>query len=76
MIKDAQRYLPLLKGIENKQSLFEVRTVLREYEVNDGRPILFKKDYGIKGFHVVMGGKIDNVYDILEGIEEYTQQDY
>ena len=36
----------------------------------------FKKDYGIKGFHVVMGGKIDNVYDILEGIEEYTQQDY
>ncbi|MEA1997425.1 MAG: amino acid oxidase, partial [Gemmatimonadota bacterium] len=32
------------------------------------RPILFKQDHGIRNFSTVMGGKIDNIYDVLEMI--------
>jgi hypothetical protein len=35
--------------------------VLLASEDSDSRPILFRRDYGgLKGFHVAMGGKIDN----------------
>ena len=66
MQKDASRYLPILNDCEYISSLWEVKTVLPSSEISDSRPILFKQDYGIKGFHCVMGGKIDNVYDIIE----------
>lgn len=69
MVKDAQRYMPILSKIKLKETLFEIRTVLQSKEANDGRPILFRKDFGIKGFNIVMGGKIDNVYDILRVIK-------
>lgn len=72
MIKDAARFIPELKRAEYADSLYEIRTVLAEYEVNDARPILFKKDYGIPGFHIVMGGKLDNIYDILEEIKHLS----
>lgn len=69
MKKDAIRYVPLLKDIEFQKSLFEIKTVLMQNEGNDGRPILFRKDHGIKNFHVVMGGKIDNIYDVMYKLE-------
>lgn len=65
MIKDASRYMPLLSESEYDSSLWEVKTLMPNTELNDARPILFKKNYGIKGFHSVLGGKIDNVYDVL-----------
>lgn len=67
--RDLQRYMPCLKDIKHKGSLYEVKTVLLQNEAGDGRPILYKKDYGLSNFHVVMGGKIDNIYDILEEID-------
>jgi hypothetical protein len=70
MIKDAQRYIPLLKDLKYKGSLYEVKTVLMINELSDARPILFKKDYRMDNFYVVMGGKIDNVYDILSRMEK------
>lgn len=69
MIYDAQRYIPALAECSYKESIWEVKTVLPASEANDSRPILFKKDYGIKGLHCVMGGKIDNVYDAVTMIE-------
>ena len=69
MIKDAARYLPILSGVRRESSLYEVRTVLQKDEINDGRPILYKRNYDIPGLNV-MGGKIDNIYDILEKIEK------
>ena len=44
--------------------------MLPRSETNDSRPILFMPNYGLKGFHNVMGGKIDNVYDVIEVIEK------
>lgn len=70
MIKDAQRFVPALQEAKQKDSLFEVKTVLLQNESDDGRPILFRKDYGFKNFSVIMGGKIDNIYDILEAFRQ------
>ncbi len=68
MLKDAVRYLPVIAQTQYQRSLFEVKTVLTATERNDGRPILFRRDYGFPGFHVVLGGKIDNIYDIGQAI--------
>lgn len=69
MIHDAVRYLPALKEAKYKSSLFTVKTVLPQHERDDGRPILYRKDYGYKNFSVVLGGKIDNIYDIFEAMK-------
>ena len=66
MIKDAARYMPCISRAIYKDSLWEVKTVLPKNESNDGRPILYKKDWGLEGFDCVMGGKIDNVFDMLD----------
>jgi len=66
MIRDAQRYLPCLGKSRYVDSLFEVKTVLVKNEADDGRPILFRQNHGIKNFSIIMGGKIDNIYDILQ----------
>lgn len=71
MQKDGQKYLPSLRQCVYQDSLFEIKTVLQANEADDGRPILFRKDYGgMKNFYVVMGGKIDNIYDIFEKIDQ------
>jgi glycine/D-amino acid oxidase-like deaminating enzyme len=66
MIRDAARYLPALAACEYRDSLWDVKTVLPRSETDDSRPILFRPDHGIPNYHVVMGGKIDNVYDIAD----------
>ncbi len=66
MQKDAIRYIPDLRDLKHITSLYEVKTVLQQNEINDGRPILFRRDYGLKNFSVVMGGKIDNIYDTFD----------
>ena len=70
MLHDATRYIPCLKDCVYLDSLWEVKTVLPRSEVNDSRPILCQFNHGLKGFHCVMGGKIDNVYDAVEAIEK------
>jgi glycine/D-amino acid oxidase-like deaminating enzyme len=69
MLKDAQRYLPALHDARYVSSHFELKTVLLQNEVDDGRPILCRQDYGIKGLNVVLGAKIDNIYDIIQSLE-------
>ena len=68
MKKDAVRYLPLLEECQYKRSLWEVKTLLPRSESDDSRPILFRAHHGLRGFHCIMGGKIDNVYDAIEAI--------
>ena len=61
---DARRYLPALSGLRHLRSLWEVKTVLPQSEHNDSRPILFKRSARLPGLVSVMGGKLDNVYDL------------
>ncbi len=70
MIRDAARFLPVLKEARQQGSIFEIKTVLTRNEIDDGRPILFSQDHGMPGLHVIMGGKIDNIYDIIDGLAE------
>jgi hypothetical protein len=65
MKKDASRYMPIVNEFEYCESLWEVKTVLPASKKDDSRPIFFKFDHGLKGFHCVMGGKIDNIYDAI-----------
>jgi glycine/D-amino acid oxidase-like deaminating enzyme len=66
MVRDAARFLPALSDCRHRDSLWEVKTVLPRSEGDDSRPILFRHDHGIPNYHVVMGGKIDNVYDVAD----------
>lgn len=72
MILDAQRYLPSLQECRYVESLWEVKTVLPQSEVDDSRPILFKQSEEIPGLTSIMGGKIDNIYDVKERLAEVT----
>jgi glycine/D-amino acid oxidase-like deaminating enzyme len=74
MVKDAQRYLPILKECQYMDSLWEVKTVLPSSEVDDSRPILFRQDHGLKNLTCILGGKIDNIYDMLDEMEALRTQ--
>ena len=69
MIRDVARYLPSVLYAKYVESLFEVKTVLQKNESDDGRPIFFEKHIELPGCYSVLGGKIDNIYDVLEKIE-------
>ena len=69
MIHDAQRYLPSIGKSKYIGSIWEVKTVLPLSEVDDSRPILFRKNAGLRNFHTIMGGKIDNIYDVAYEID-------
>jgi len=73
MVRDAMRYLPALGRARYEDSLWEVKTVLPQSEVDDSRPILFKKDHGLKNLFCIMGGKIDNIYDAIDEFVEATR---
>lgn len=66
MIKDAARFVPALAGCRHHDSIWEVKTVLPKSEVDDSRPVLWRRDCGLPNLTCLMGGKIDNIYDIIE----------
>lgn len=70
MIRDVARYLPSVLEAKYVESLFEVKTILVKNEGDDGRPILFEKHQELPGCYTVLGGKIDNIYDVLERLDE------
>jgi glycine/D-amino acid oxidase-like deaminating enzyme len=74
MVRDAARYLPMLAACRYEDSLWEVKTVLPRSEVDDSRPILFKRDHGLANLHCVLGAKIDNVFDLLDELEQVPRQ--
>lgn len=69
MRRDAARYMPAAGECQYKDSLWEVKTILPSSEIDDSRPILFKPNYHYKNYHCIMGGKIDNVYDVIAAIK-------
>lgn len=66
MKMDAQRYMPSLAGLKIKKSLFEIKTVLVKNEEDDGRPILFQRSPYPGRVVSILGGKIDNIYDLFD----------
>jgi glycine/D-amino acid oxidase-like deaminating enzyme len=72
MIRDAARYLPAIADVRYVESLFEVKTVLTKNESDDGRPILFERHRTLPNCYSILGGKIDNIYDVLEKLDAET----
>ena len=66
MMMDTQRYLPCASSIEYAKSLFDVKTLLTRNERDDGRPILLHRHHAGPDFYSVMGGKLDNIYDLFD----------
>ena len=77
MVRDVSRYLPSILKAKHIDSLFEIKTVLTKNESDDGRPILFEKHTELPGCYSILGGKIDNIYDVLEKLdaEEFVTSD-
>lgn len=69
MIRDVARYIPLITKAQYVESLFEVKTILVKNEGDDGRPILFEVYPDLPGCYSILGGKIDNIYDVYEKLE-------
>lgn len=65
MVRDAARYLPALGTARQIDSVYEIKTVLTRNEIDDGRPILLERHAVHPNVFSVLGGKIDNIYDIL-----------
>ena len=66
MIRDGQRYLPNLAHARYEKSLFEVKTILVKNEHDDGRPILYQQKPADSRVVSILGGKIDNIYDLFD----------
>ncbi|GAA2749808.1 FAD-dependent oxidoreductase [Amnibacterium kyonggiense] len=69
MKADVVRYFPGARRMEHRDSLYEAKTVLARSSGDDSRPILYRPDHGIPGYTCVMGGKLDNIYDVLLELE-------
>jgi glycine/D-amino acid oxidase-like deaminating enzyme len=70
MVRDSSRYLPAMRGTEQKDSLWEVKTVLPQSESDDSRPILYRQAESEPRLWSIMGGKIDNIYDAISYFKE------
>ena len=66
MVRDVARYMPCLRTCEYVDSIWEVKTVLPKSEVDDSRPVLYRTDCGLPNLTCILGGKIDNIYDIMD----------
>ena len=66
MVKDASRYLPCMEETCWKRSFFDIKTVLLRNEHDDGRPILFHEHTKLPRLFSVLGGKIDNIFDLFD----------
>jgi hypothetical protein len=71
MLRDAARYMPPLARAWHVGSLYEIKVVLRRNEQDDARPILFEPSAESPRVISVLGGKIDNIYDVLEVLQAH-----
>ena len=63
---DGARFLPCLRDAEYVKSIFDVKTVLQKNEQDDGRPILYQQKPLTSRVISILGGKLDNIYDLFE----------
>jgi glycine/D-amino acid oxidase-like deaminating enzyme len=73
MQRDAERYLSLVGGLRYRGSLFEVKTVPNENEIDDGRPVLFRCHSSDPLCVSVLGSKIDSVFELEETVVNFLE---
>ena len=70
MVADAGRFVASLRDATLRKSLFEVKTILTRNEGDDGRPILFHRQSAAGRLYSVLGGKIDNIFDLFTAVRD------
>ena len=71
MVRDLARFVPAIERSTHVTSLFEVKTLVSQHEVDDARPIVFARSTTVPGAASVLGSKLDNIYDILEELDDF-----
>jgi hypothetical protein len=64
IIADVKRYLPAIEESIYRSSLWEIKTILPQSEIDDSRPILFVRNQELPNLVSILGAKIDNIYDL------------
>lgn len=72
MVRAAARYVPVLADTQVQGAFREVKTVLVRNEGDDGRPILFERHSDVPNCYSILGSKIDNIYDVLQVLDEIS----
>jgi len=75
MIRDAQRFVPCIQNVLVVEPLIDVKTLMTKTAVDDARPILFHRDTAMPGLVSIMGGKIDNIFDVLTYLDKLLPVD-
>lgn len=69
MINDSKRFVPTIAESKYLGSITEIKALLPRNESDDGRPILFKQQEDNPRVFNVIGGKLDNVYDLFNVLD-------
>jgi hypothetical protein len=69
MIRDASRFVPAFQDATYVDSIRTIKAVPVASEHDDGRPILFHSHSSAGTAFSVLGGKLDNIYDVFEKID-------
>jgi hypothetical protein len=68
MVRDAQRYLPVMRDTRYLDSIWEVKTIMPRSEQDDSRPILLRRSDEHPACLTVLGAKLDSVYDVEDAL--------
>jgi glycine/D-amino acid oxidase-like deaminating enzyme len=70
MVRDASRYLPVLGEARHVRSIFEIKTLQDGTQTDDARPIVFHRDPQAPRIVSILGGKVDNIFDVYHYVEQ------
>jgi glycine/D-amino acid oxidase-like deaminating enzyme len=70
MMRDARRYLPSIAEARYMRSIFEIKTLADGTQMDDARPILLHRDPAAPGIVSILGGKLDNIFDVYHSVDE------
>jgi len=68
MLHDSSRFVPEMKELKYVQSFWAMKALLPQTESSDGRPIYFRPSSPDKSIINVLGGKIDNIFDLSDDL--------
>ena len=74
MIRDARRYLPVLEGAVHVRSLFDIKTLPEGTHGDDARPILYHRDSVAPRLISILGGKLDNIFDVYDFVDATLEE--
>ncbi|HRD61642.1 MAG TPA: hypothetical protein PL137_12105, partial [Nocardioides sp.] len=71
MMRDARRYVPAVEQVRHRDSLFDIKTLVAGTQGDDARPILYHRDSVAPRLVSILGGKLDNIFDVY-GVVDAT----